>query len=156
MPKLKLKRTPAEEREHQLRKARKHARRTARSRVGVSDEHGYVFDFPDLAAESLGADYHKQGGPSSASDADYQRALKEVQERRFRDKLADAFGEDEGDAWSRMDSVEADMNQYAHVPNRWRSGSARYAEAPEVREEGKLEHMDDEEYAEWIRRGMWR
>jgi hypothetical protein len=166
MPKLKLKRTPAEEREHELRKAKKRAKRAAKAHAASSDGYGFVFDLPEPPLATYAHhgsndawDENGEGcndsGPSRTSDADYQDILRELEERRFREKLADALDADESDSWTRVDRMEAHMNDYAHVPHRWRTGSRRYEEAPE-RGEGLLEDMDDDEYAEWVRRGMWR
>jgi hypothetical protein len=158
MPKLKLKRTPAEEREHELRKARKRAKRAAQA--APRDEYAFLFDLPDAPPAHADADADAWGpnapepGPSM-SDADYERILRELEDRRFRAKLADALDADQGESWARLDHMESDMNEYAHVPNRWRAGSRRYAEAPEVGT-GTLDDMEDDEYAEWVRRGMWR
>jgi hypothetical protein len=166
MPKLKLKRTPQEEREHYLRKARKHAKRAAREHAHKSSNtNDFVFDFadsdiPHATHLSLDPEWdaeHPIPGPSTLSDADYTRLLREMEERRWQDKLADALDTGyEEDRWARMDSVEANMNDYVHVPNRWRTGSRRYEEAPDTMREGEVDDMDDEAYAEWVRRGMWR
>ncbi|KAI0258846.1 hypothetical protein BC834DRAFT_909242 [Gloeopeniophorella convolvens] len=71
--------------------------------------------------------------------------------RRDRRRMWDAFGEDE-----RLDSLEARMNDYAHVPRRWRAaGIGAYDDADvEAGEDPTL--MDDDQYAEWVRVGMWR
>jgi hypothetical protein len=148
MPKLKLKRTPAEEREHELRKARKRAKRAAQA--VPRDEYAFLFDLPDAPPADADAwgPHAPEPGPST-SDADYERILRELEDRRFRAKLADALDADQGESWARLDHMESDMNEYAHVPNRWRAGSGRYAEAPEVGT-GTLDDMEDDEYAEWV------
>jgi hypothetical protein len=163
MPKLKLKRTPAEAREHELRKARKRAKRTAAARAD-GGSYDFVFDLPNPPTTRATQfddwdvpDPHGLPDPSSTtSDADYQRILRELEERRFRAKLADALDADADDSWAaRADETEARMNDFAHVPRRWRAGGMRFAEAPDA-EAGNPEDMEDDEYAEWIRKGVWR
>ena len=45
------------------------------------------------------------------------------------------------------------MNSYAHVPRRWRGGGME-------RMDDELgidpQYMEEEDYAEWVRAGMWR
>ncbi|KAJ7794281.1 hypothetical protein B0H14DRAFT_2923445 [Mycena olivaceomarginata] len=71
--------------------------------------------------------------------------------------MAGAFEDDD-----RLDSLEAQMNDYAHVPDRWRMGAAagRSRVDYDVGADELLKmdprHMDNEEYAEWIRAGMYR
>lgn len=43
------------------------------------------------------------------------------EDQSFRDKMADAFADEE-----RLDAVEADMNNFQHVPKRWRTSSGKY------------------------------
>lgn len=189
MPKLKLKRTPAEERERELRKARKAAKRAAklgsaahartcgrsgRGEFSGADTSSYVFDLPSKLQDTYDdADSDSEYGPqparASASEPgpsttgeDYARILAELEERRFREKLADAMDTDafETGYAERLDSVESRLNDYAHVPGRWRAGGMRFAERADDGEEraGGVDpaSMEEEEYAEWVRRGMWR
>ncbi|KDQ55251.1 hypothetical protein JAAARDRAFT_134151 [Jaapia argillacea MUCL 33604] len=180
--KLHMKETPSERAEKDLRKARKAARRAAkkaeRYRGGdsISDE-----DSRDSYDGSTGTsrkrrrtDRHhppsnsyqwtesdtEYGPPppststSQAQKPDYEPMRAELEEERFREKIWDAV-EDDGfyASSSRLDSVEAELNSYSHVPNRWRtsSGSAG-GKGVDV----NPDQMDDEEYAEWIRAGMHR
>jgi len=62
-----------------------------------------------------------------------------------------------------LDSLEARLNNFAHLPERWRS--ARGSKLNDVRSDEcgmddtsqlNPQDMDDEEYAEWIRLGMYR
>jgi hypothetical protein len=71
---------------------------------------------------------------------------------RFREKLFDACADDE-----RLDSLEARMNDFAHVPDRWRT-ARRPSNVFESDEWLKTDPdvMDEEEYTEWIRMGMYR
>lgn len=176
MPKLRLKRTPEEEAARQLRKeqarAGKRKRRSAdkdvprfchkkrRSKQHITDDEG-------------GGEDGEQYGPQPNTDPDcgpggaprdYNSIRTEMEEQMFREKMFDALGDDE-----RLDSLEARLNDYAHVPDRWRSGSSRrtrkaayddddamYGRAEEDFLNRDPRYMDDEEYAEWIRVGMYR
>ncbi|KAH9006156.1 hypothetical protein EDB86DRAFT_3061277 [Lactarius hatsudake] len=109
MPKrLRLKRTPAEQAEHDLRKARKATKKaTSKQR--------------------------------SARGADLDSASKHSEDERFQQKLWDALDDDN----DRLDGIEARLNEYAHVPRRWRG----------VDDDPRF--MNDDEYAEWVRVGIW-
>ncbi len=85
-------------------------------------------------------------GPS-----DYANIQAEIEEARFREKMSLAFEDDE-----RLDSLEARMNDFAHVPMRWGgTGSTNVYEGDDYLKMDPLQ-MDDEEYAEWVRVGMYR
>lgn len=93
-------------------------------------------------------------------DIDEEEIRARVEEERFREKMFGAFQDDE-----RLDAVEAKMNDYAHVPRRWRedgmsTGKKAYAGGGGLDgglwESADPATMDEEEYAEWIRAGMWR
>jgi hypothetical protein len=158
MPKLKLKRTAAEEREHALRKARRAAKRASKSATaGSSSSRDYplLFDLPDDAPLPDPYDDLHASGSSRTSDSAYARALRDSEEMRRRAKLEDVWAAADEGHWGSRDALEAEMNSYSHVPKRWRDGSTRYAEAPEE-SGGQIEDMDDESYAEWIREGMWK
>jgi len=80
------------------------------------------------------------GGKTSVND--YERIQRELEEANFRAKLFDAMEDDE-----RLDSMEARFNAY-RVPARWAStGTRTQGDNPD--------YMNEDEYAEWIRRGMW-
>ena len=161
--KLKLKRTPAEQAAHDARKASKAARKAAkRSRP--------YYDLPDAKGSSRAHkrskgspsydpyDDHVQDDeaygppppPSSSRNQklDYDEIQAQVEEERFREKLWGALGDDE-----RLDSVEAKLNDYAHIPRRWRSGGMDRMEDDHTIDP---RFMEDEDYAEWVRVGMWR
>ena len=70
----------------------------------------------------------------------------ETEEMRFQEKLSDAFADDE-----RLDSLEARLNDYAHMPDRWRT---RFED--DVWLKADPQTMDEEQYVEWIRVGMYR
>ncbi len=171
--KLKLKRTPEEEEQRRLRKERKKERKrkhddqdprsgasskkargqecTSRMKWASSDE-----DDIEIGPQPAGASDSSWNIPPSQSYAhkpDYDALKAEIEQQRFREKMFDAMGEDE-----RLDSVEARFNDYAQVPDRWRmdGGKSRQNvfEDDFVKQDPAL--MDDEEYAEWIRLGMYR
>jgi len=174
MPKLKLKRTPEEEREHKLRKERKRERRkrkredTATYQSGTSSKR-YHADEQDKTREPKWASsdedepqFGPQPVPSESShgyNPDYDTIKAEMEEKLFREKLFDAMGEDE-----MLDSVEARLNDFAHVPDRWRTSTSERktgkTKAHHYDDDDLLKldpaYMDDEEYAEWIRAGMYR
>ncbi|KAJ6589869.1 hypothetical protein DFH09DRAFT_1259651 [Mycena vulgaris] len=170
MPKLHLKRTPQEEADHRIHKKRKRESKRARNSPDASAHRG--IDTPTRkwdSSDSEGDDDvygphppQPEAGPSSRpepSDSrykpDYDAIRAELEEARFREKMAGAFEDDD-----RLDSLESQMNQYAHVPDRWKTGSSRadydYAVAADDIFKVDPRHMDDEEYAEWMRAGMYR
>lgn len=160
MGKLKLKRTPEEQAAHDLRKAQKRARKAAKHRRSytgsedddaystaskkrkVGDVNGYNFVFDDL---------HDGAGPSHRApkpDLDYADVQAQVEEERFREKLATAFDEDE-----RLDATEARMNSFSHIPRRWRGGGMERMD-DELGIDPQM--MEEEDYAEWVRAEMWK
>lgn len=173
---LHLKRTPAEQAEHEWRKTKRASKRASkrarRSRRSDSDEeeeptaatdakrrrtsktssqsntYDFVFDDSDV---DIGPPPPGESS-SGAQHPDFESIRAELEEQRFREKMWGAFEDDE-----RLDAMEARLNDYAHVPGRWRSGrggdpSALGDDDPAM----DPQMMDDEEYAEWIRAGMWR
>ena len=161
MPKLHLKRTPAEEEAHQLRKARKAVRKAAKARSRLkrasvdnedegddNEDEGYhkrqrTEEYtPSGSEETHGPDPHLH--PHSTYTAQLQAQLEE--EERFYEKMYEAQEDDAGiygleERWSAYPGV--------HIPERWRVPGERVKD-PDPR------YMDDEEYAEWIRAGMWK
>ena len=93
-------------------------------------------------------DVPSKPGSHRSHKPDYDYIQAQVEEERFEDKLWSAMGQDE-----RLNFIEATLNSYAHVPRRWRRGGMERTDA-------KLDidprYMEDEDYAEWIRAGMWR
>lgn len=160
--KLRMKRTPEEQAAHDVRKTSKAARKAAkkarrsRSRSPSSrdkrrrtDNSNYVFEWEEeqfvsnhSTTSSGEHSSHRQPKP----DWDYVHA--QVEEERFRDKLWGALEDDE-----RLDGVEARMNSYAHIPRRWRGGGMDRMEDDMTIDP---QFMEDEDYAEWVRLGMWR
>jgi hypothetical protein len=159
MAKLHLKRTPAEEAERALRKARK-AAATARKRSHLSEgagEHGESSSKRRRREDDIHSELDEEvyGPPpppslSSAHKPDYDIILSELEDARFREKMWDALRDDE-----RLDSIDARFNDYAHVPDRWRANPASHGN-PEDQTDMDPRFMDDDAYAEWIRAGMWR
>jgi hypothetical protein len=185
MPKLKMKRTPAEERERDIRKARKAAKKAARGCVdhdasSHSADDGPFWDSQDEADRASRShsrkrrkteSYSHHATRASTSDEEYgpqpahfspvdpERILREMEERRFREKMLDAV-DDEGYGYgnSRLDELEAHLNSYQHIPRRWQpsSSNASMAMDDDCHMQADPNQMEDEEYAEWIRAGMWR
>ncbi|KAJ7782688.1 hypothetical protein B0H16DRAFT_1297737 [Mycena metata] len=169
MPKLHLKRTPQEEADHRAHKKRKRDSKPARNSPEASGSRNA--DKPTRKWDSSDSDGddevygpqppQSEAGPSSkplypesSYKPDYDAIRAELEEARFREKMAGAFEDDD-----RLDSLETRMNDYAHVPGRWRTGRAQPDyEAAAADDLFKLDprHMDEEEYAEWIRAGMYR
>jgi len=185
MPKLHLKRTPAEQAVHDLRKAAKAARKAKKSRrrrreSALSADHSYDSNHDEECpcrhpgpsspprykrrrhksrepAGILGSDEglydHHDSHPCNASaykpDYDALRAMRE--EQRFREKMLNALEEDNS-----LQYLEERFNEWAHVPDRWRSGKNNGK--GRVLDDGELDpqYMSDEDYAEWIRIGMWK
>lgn len=157
MGKLHLKRTPEEQRAHDLRKARKAARKAAKRSAGDDDDdsagpskrrktsyvrsshNDFVFDHEDVDS---GYGSHRGHKP----DFDYIHA--QVEEERFREKMWGAFEDDE-----RLDAAEARFNDYAHIPRRWRGGGMDRLD-DELGIDPQM--MEEEDYAEWVRTNMWR
>ncbi|KAK7691343.1 hypothetical protein QCA50_004738 [Cerrena zonata] len=163
--KLKLKRTPAEQAAHDARKARRAARKASKrpryhdlsDGEGTSSSHAHkrAKDSPldDPYDDHVQDDeaYGPPPPPSSSSRShkpDYDDIQARLEEERFREKLWGAFGDDE-----HLDSVEARLNDYAHVPRRWRSGGMDRMEDDLTIDP---HYMEDEDYAEWVRVGMWK
>ena len=152
MPKrLRLKRTPAEQAEHDLRKARKAAKKAASKQRST---HDMDFDSEPRTSrhpDGRGAEFDftfSDPGPSTS----HYYARDTAEEERFEQKLWDALGDDE-----RLDGVEARLNEYAHVPRRWRGVDLREHNLDSTDGlDDDPRYMNDDEYAEWVRVGIWR
>jgi hypothetical protein len=171
--KLNLKRTPEEALQHRLRKERRGTKRRHSShgdlkpQAGTSSKrsHNYEQDAgPSRKWASSDEDDEAECGPQPANIStnskthaqkpDYDALKAELEQEMFRQKMFDAM-EDDG----RLDSIEAQFNEFVQVPERWRtSGTGK--NKMNVLEDGYMKmdprYMDDEEYAEWIRVGMYR
>lgn len=178
MPKLHLKRTPQEEADHRAHKRRKreskHRKSSAASgsrrpdnkttttrKWASSDSEGDTDTYGPLPPHpGAGPSKSNPSSPTEHPDSrykpDYDAIRAELEDARFREKMAGAFDDDD-----RLDSLEARMNDYAQVPDRWRTGTGPsrvgygHVAADDLFGMDPM-HMDDEEYAEWIRAGMYR
>lgn len=164
--KLKLKRTPEEEEQHRLNKNRKREKKrkleqeeylgTPSSKRAHWDDQGSHRKWASSDEEAMEYRPQPAGSTSCIPPGHDHSALKaELEERMFREKMFDALGDDE-----RLDSVEARFNDFVQVPERWRSlsnakGKPRDYDGDEFL---KLDprYMDEEDYVEWIRAGMYR
>lgn len=154
--KLRLKRTPAEKEERARRKALKEARKAAK-RLRRATADGY------LTSDSSGSKEkprnkrrkHRRGSdvecpalrPSPLRETGPDSIRAELEENAFAEKMWEAFEDDE-----RLDGIHSRFDSYIHIPDRWaddRTGQdSHLAKDPQ--------YMNDDEYAEWIREGMWR
>ena len=157
MPKLRLKRTPAEEEERAQRKVRK-AKRKEDKRLGQK------YDLPGSPSASTCDNHHRSKrramdtGEDPNYDTDYESDdrlgwLEEQQRRKreeeeFQQRLWDELGQQE-----RLDNLTSNLNSYTHIPRRWKSGGTADLEGAVYNDPNS---MDDERYAEWMREGMWK
>ncbi|KAH9174941.1 hypothetical protein EDB89DRAFT_1848316 [Lactarius sanguifluus] len=149
MPKrLRLKRTPAEQAEHDLRKARKATKKaTSKQRSARGTD-------PDSASKhsgGLNAEFDFTS-PDPGPSTSHYGAGATAEDERFQQKLWDALDDDNG----RLDGIEARLNEYAHVPRRWRGvGPREYNLDSTGGVDDDPRFMNDDEYAEWVRVGIW-
>jgi len=157
MPKLHLKRTPAEEEERAQRRARKAKRKEAKHL-------GQKYDLHGSSSTSTRDNYHRSKrratdvGEDPNYDTDYESDdrlgwLEEQQRRKreeeeFQQRLWDELGHQE-----RLDNLTSNLNSYTHIPRRWKSGGTADLEDAVYNDPNS---MDDEHYAEWMREGMWK
>jgi hypothetical protein len=159
MPKLRLKRTPAEEGERAQRKARKAQRKEAKRL-------GQMYDLRGSSSASTSTHNHDHRSKRRAThtgedvnnDTDYESEdhlewLEEQQRRKqeeeaFQQRLWDELGQQE-----RLDNLTSNLNSFPHIPQRWKRGETSDLENV-VYDDPNL--MDDERYAEWMREGMWK
>ncbi|KAG8740129.1 hypothetical protein FRC12_016103 [Ceratobasidium sp. 428] len=163
MSRLHMKQTPAEREAEEDRAWRKAQRAARKGRPSYSDNPSHS-DRKHKRKHSRSpstrkkkrrspSPYHEPGldegwvPPPTSSKVDVDALCAEMEERRFREKLFDAMGDDAG-----LDGAEAHYNDYAYVPPRWtdsRQSSNKLAGED-------LTNMEDEQYAEWVREGMWK
>ncbi|KAF5321133.1 hypothetical protein D9619_001681 [Psilocybe cf. subviscida] len=176
--KLKLKRTPEEEVQHKLRKEKRREKKRKRREAeyaGSSSKRVHL-ESPNrgdratyserkwASSDDDGSEYGPQPAPSGSTststapgkEPNYDALKAEIEERMFREKMFEAMGEDE-----RLDGVEMHLNDFVHVPDRWKAPSTSSGKTHHVFEGDdflKLDPstMDEEEYVEWIRAGMYR
>lgn len=154
MPKgLRLKKTPAEQVERDMRKARRAAKKAAhRHRAHDAD-----FDSDGRSSKRSrtvgdeGVDMEPPFLDPGPSTPHYDARAVPGEEESFQERLWDALRDDE-----RLDGIETRLNEYAYIPRRWRGVSSR--DSPDtvggLSDDPNL--MNDDEYAEWMRAGMWR
>ena len=156
MPKLHLKRTPAEEEERAQRKAKKAKHKEAKRLGKKYDLHG---------SSSTTRDNHhrsKRRATDTGEDANYdtdyesddrlgwleEQQRRKQEEEEFQQRLWDELGHQE-----RLDNLTNNLNSYTHIPQRWKSGGTADLEDAVYNDPNS---MDDERYAEWMRAGMWK
>ena len=162
--KLNLKRTPEEALQHRLRKERKRAKRRHSSHGDLKPQAGSSKrseqDGPSRKWASSDEEDDAEYGPQPANKThaqkpDYDTLKAEIEQDLFRQKMFDVMKDDE-----RLDSIEAQFNDFAQVPDRWRTLGTGKNKMNIFEEDGYVKmdprYMDDEEYAEWIRIGMYR
>lgn len=138
MPKLSLKETPAEKEEKEWRRMKKAARKASR--------YAQLDDPPQ--AESSRRSW-KQRHARSVPDDDLEGDTPGLESRKAdaeEDWNAKLFEAMEWD--SAQDSAHAWFNSF--VPPRWRNSPELATEGPST-----LHQLDDDAYAEYMRKGMW-
>ena len=168
MPKLKFKRSPEEEAEHQARKARRKEKKRKRERAqsdryhsphGSSSKraHKENADDDDVTRRKWASSDEEDEERASKAEREHVRRGSEdaAAEMEFRQKMFDAMGEDE-----RLDGVETHFNDFVHIPDRWKRAATTTSETYLYDADDFLKlnpnTLDDDEYAEWIRLGMYR
>ncbi|KAF8484097.1 hypothetical protein JB92DRAFT_3085742 [Gautieria morchelliformis] len=150
MGKLHLKETPEERAERKWRKRRRAERKAANHHSHTTQEGASQWRRGD-------GDGHREEDeegwmpPEGSMKIDAEQLRAEVEERLFREKLFDAM---EDDHVHRLDGVEARLNDYAHVPDRWKTHT--HVDGRDLSDHLDPQQMPDEEYTEWIREAMWR
>jgi hypothetical protein len=152
MPKgLRLKKTPAEQVELDMRRARRAAKRAAH-RQYRDRAHDADVDSGGRSSKrsrTVGSEPPiLDPGPSTPP---HNVRTAPVEEESFQEKLWDALRDDE-----RLDGVEAGLNEYAYIPRRWRGVSSRESSDTVGGPGDDPNLMNDDEYVEWMRAGMWR
>ncbi|GJJ08462.1 hypothetical protein Clacol_002680 [Clathrus columnatus] len=150
MGKLHLKETP----EERLKQTEKSEHKHRKHRHRFSDSHGKLEKKRRrrnsyTSSPATAADGDPPADDPSRINLDELEA--QVEDRRFREKLYDAMLDDYD---NRLDSIEAQLNDYSHIPKRWKSAAGTSIRDDNVTIDPNL--MDDDEYAEWVREGMWR
>jgi hypothetical protein len=159
MPKLRLKRTPEEELARQLRKKAKRDSRSKRKSRLTDD-----LDTHDTrkwhSSDEEPIRYNRDTGSSRAGPSNYKHdnhdAHRAEEEEQFREKMADAFMDDE-----RLDSLEARFNEYIHIPTHLGGPSTDKKRTFDDFLDDSFMRLnpnarDEEEYSEYVREGMYR
>ncbi len=161
MPKLHLKSTATEDIARRLRKKEKKEERRKRRNADAnsSTSKRRRVETTEVPSRKWASSDEDDPGPSSRKSHKHEDAMQaEVEEREFRARMFDEMEIDD-----RLDTLEARLNDHAHIPGRWRRGGSTkmgvYAfETPDIDMASCLDprYMEDEEYTEWIRTGMHR
>ena len=156
MGKLRLKSTPAEDARRLHKRSQKRSKRDDDEKEHGHKKHRRHDTIPD----DYSSDYPRAGPSYSHLEGAEEEMRKAEADARFREKMMDAF-EDDGihDPLQRLDGLEARMNKYDHIPRRWRGTEPGFAEALRDTEEDiglQPWQMNDDEYAEYIRAGIWK
>ena len=166
------------------RRERKSKRRHQQKEEEEKEDHEYLFSFSsDNAGSSAAGPGPSTSQYRSNKNTSYRAAYTEdyipeldphnedeaastlrdrLEQERFEEKMRDALEDDyQYDPSQRLDGVEARLNSYAHVPRRWRGTGQDFSAGlwmEEAQQEIGVEtwQMNDDEYAEYIRAGMWR
>jgi hypothetical protein len=155
MPKgLRLKKTPTEQVEHDMRRARRAAKKAAHRQYRAHDGDFDSDGRSSKRSRTVGDDGVNLdpsfSGPEPSPLRDGAHTV--VEEEIFQEKLWNALGEDE-----RLDGIEARLNEDVYVPRRWRGISSQASSSDTVGGPGDNPNiMNDDEYAEWVRAGMRR
>jgi hypothetical protein len=155
MPKgLRLKKTLAEQVERDMRRAHRAAKKAAHRQYRAHDadlDSGGRSSKRSRTMGDKGVDLESPFLDPGPSTSHYHAHTVPVEEESFQEKLWDALRDDE-----RLDGIEAGLDEYAYIPRRWRDVSSR--DSPDtvggLGDDPNL--MNDDEYAEWMRAGMWR
>ena len=145
------KRRKEERKAHQRVHSHTQGAASQRARADADDHHKGNMEHIDEEEEGW---MPPQGSTKHDLDLDEAELRREVEERLFREKLFDAMGEEDADHVHRLDGLEARLNYYGHVPNRWQRPSL----TGDGGKHGSVDpnDMTEDEYAEWIREGMWQ
>ena len=143
MPKpLNLKPTPAEREEKEWRRAERAARKARK--YGPSTSSTRHRSRRSASPPSTTTNLNDDDLPELPEPEPNYAAFKaELEQAHFRAKMFDALDEDQ-----RLDSIEASFNEFAPPPS-----SFYYAPGSG---DVPLVGDDEEEYAEWVRAGMWK
>jgi hypothetical protein len=154
---LKLKRTPQDEEERQWRKARRAARKAQAAAGSSKYRTSSRYDFRPSRSRSTSPDPNHPHADRHPLEDEFnahhlppeslQQLRAEIEEARFHSKLFNAMEDDQ-----RLDALEASFNAY--IPGRWSSPGPGPSSSSDTTADPNV--MTEEQYAEWIRQGMWR
>ncbi len=120
MPKLHLKSTATEDIARRLRKKEKKEERRKRRNADAnsSTSKRRRVETTEVPSRKWASSDEDDPGPSSRKSHKHEDAMQaEVEEREFRARMFDEMEIDD-----RLDTLEARLNDHAHIPGRWRRG----------------------------------